>query len=96
MSDSLAILGHGALVGATTRGTEVNIDIGSVLGTGQTIHMVIEGDAVPQHFIPQLISLFGRGLSPFDKLIQTYDLDQINTAFKDSDSGRTIKPVIVF
>lgn len=50
--------------------------------------MVIEGDAVPQHFIPQLISLFERGLSPFDKLIQTYDLDQINTAFK----GQRFRP----
>lgn len=58
--------------------------------------MVIEGDAVPQHFIPQLISLYERGLSPFDKLIQSYDLDRINTAFNDSDSGRAIKPVIVY
>jgi Zn-dependent alcohol dehydrogenase len=30
--------------------------------------MVIEGDAVPQHFIPQLISLYERGLIPFDML----------------------------
>ena len=96
MSDSLAILGHGALVGATTPGTKASIDIGTVLLTGQTIHMVIEGDAVPQHFIPQLISLYERGLFPFDKLIQTYNLSQINTAFKDSESGRTLKPVVVY
>lgn len=32
---SLAILGHGALLGAATPGTEANIDIGTVLLTGR-------------------------------------------------------------
>ena len=95
MSDSLGTLGHGALVGATTLGTEANIDIGTVLLSGQSIHMVIEGDAVPQHFIPRLISLYEQGVFPFDRLVRSYKFDEIKTAFADSESGQTLKPVVL-
>ena len=30
----------------------------------------------------------------FDKLVQTYPLEQINQAVEDSLSGKTIKPVL--
>ena len=52
MTKALAILGHGALVGAAAPGTESPFDIGNLLLTGINISMVIEGDAVPQAFIP--------------------------------------------
>jgi aryl-alcohol dehydrogenase len=58
--------------------------------------MVIEGDAVPQTFIPKLISLYQSGLFPFDKLVKKYEFEKINTAFEDSESGETLKPVVVF
>jgi aryl-alcohol dehydrogenase len=58
--------------------------------------MVIEGDAVPQTFIPKLISLYQKGLFPFDKLVKKYEFAEINAAFADSESGDTLKPVVVF
>jgi aryl-alcohol dehydrogenase len=51
---------------------------------------------VPQVFIPRLVELWQQGRFPFDKLVQTYTLDDINTAFADSESGKVIKPVVVF
>ncbi|WP_104081354.1 NAD(P)-dependent alcohol dehydrogenase [Cryobacterium sp. Y11] len=96
MTKSLGVLGHGALVGAAAPGTEAPIDIGSLLLTGLKISMVIEGDSVPQTFIPQLISLYEAGVFPFDKLVKKYDFADINEAFADSESGVTLKPVVIF
>ena len=58
--------------------------------------MVIEGDAVPREFIPKLISLYEKGLFPFDKLVKTYKFVDINQAFADSEAGATIKPVVLY
>lgn len=95
MSDSMGVLGHAALVSSTALGTEATIDIGTQLLSGQSITMVVEGDAVPQVFIPALISLYQAGRFPFEQLIERYDFDDINTAFADSERGVTLKPVVV-
>jgi Zn-dependent alcohol dehydrogenase len=56
---------------------------------------VIQGDAVPQKFIPRLIRLFRGGRFPFDRLVRSYDFANINQAIADSKCGRTIKPVLL-
>ena len=56
---------------------------------------VVEGDSVPQIFIPRLIKLYQSGKFPFDRLLKYYDFKDINKAMKDSLSGRTIKPVLL-
>ncbi|WP_309131496.1 NAD(P)-dependent alcohol dehydrogenase [Brevibacterium sp.] len=96
MTKSLAIRGHGALVGAAKLGTEAAFDIGTLLTSGINISMVIEGDAVPREFIPRLIALHQAGDFPFDKLTRTYAFNDINQAFTDSAEGGTLKPIIVF
>ncbi|MEU5281043.1 NAD(P)-dependent alcohol dehydrogenase [Streptomyces asoensis] len=93
---ALAVRGTLALVGAAKPGTEVNFEIGESLVKGWTFKTVIQGSAVPQTFIPRLVELWEQGRFPFERLIKTYSLDDINTAFADSESGEVIKPVIVF
>ena len=63
---------------------------------GKGVIGVVEGEAVPQIFIPQLIELYKQGKFPFDKLITFYDAKDINKAVEDSEKGVTIKPVIRF
>lgn len=96
MTKSLAVQGHGALVGAAKLGTEAPFDIGTLLVSGITITMVIEGDAVPKELIPRLIALHQDGKFPFDKLTRSYPFEEINTAFADSAAGTTLKPIVVF
>lgn len=96
MTKSLAVQGHGALVGAAKLGTEAPFDIGTLLVSGITVSMVVEGDAVPKEFIPRMIALYQEGKFPFDKLTKTYPFDEINTAFADSAAGKTLKPIITF
>jgi aryl-alcohol dehydrogenase len=90
---ALAARGTLALVGVGT--PEVAIDVQSVIGGGKTIRGVIEGDAVPQRFLPQLLDLHAEGRLPLEKLVRTYDFDDIDTAVADAASGATIKPVLV-
>jgi aryl-alcohol dehydrogenase len=55
---------------------------------------IIQGDAVPQHFIPKLIELYKAGHFPFNRLLKFYGLSEINKAIADSKRGDTIKPVL--
>lgn len=96
MAASLATRGHGALVGAAKPRTAASIDIGSLLMTGLSLSMVIEGDAVPRAFIPRLVDLHRAGAFPFDRLIRRYRFDDIEQAFADSAAGGTLKPVLVY
>jgi aryl-alcohol dehydrogenase len=56
---------------------------------------VIQGDAVPQQFIPRLIRLFTAGQFPFDRLVKYYPFAEINRAIADSKRGVTVKPVLL-
>ena len=91
--DCIHVRGICGVVGAPALGTEVSIDVNSLL-FGRTVRGIIEGDSVPDIFIPRLIELFKQGRFPFDKLVKFYDLKDINQAADDSSSGRVIKPII--
>ncbi len=95
-ADVLGIRGTVALIGAAAMGSEVHFEIGASLAKGWHFRTIIEGDAVPQVFIPQLIALWRQGRFPFDKLVRTYSLEDINQAFEDSRSGKVLKPVLRF
>lgn len=85
-------LGQLAIVGVTG---EMNLDVHTdLMAEGKTMVGVIEGDSIPQLFIPQLVDYYKNGLFPFDKLVEFYEFDQINEAFEDSKTGKTIKPIL--
>jgi aryl-alcohol dehydrogenase len=67
---------------------------GTDLPGGRQVLSVIQGDAVPQRFIPKLIRLYEQGRFPFDRLIRYYPFRQIKRAIADSKRGATIKPVL--
>jgi aryl-alcohol dehydrogenase len=62
---------------------------------GITLRGVIEGDADPHVFIPQLLTLYADGRFPFDRLIRRYDFADINEAIADQKEGRCVKPVLI-
>ncbi|MEV0367335.1 NAD(P)-dependent alcohol dehydrogenase [Nocardia fusca] len=95
-AEALGIRGTLALVGAASPGTAVDFEIGSSLVKGWTFKTIVQGSSVPQVFIPHMVELWKQGRFPFDKLIENYRFDDINTAFADSANGKTVKPVVVF
>ena len=92
--DCLAPIGVCGLVGAAPLGTEASLDMNNILIPGRTVRGIVEGDSVPDIFIPRLIELYDKGRFPFDRLIEFYDLQEINQAASDAEEGTTIKPVI--
>jgi aryl-alcohol dehydrogenase len=64
------------------------------LAEGRKILGILEGDAVPQQFIPRMIQLYLAGQFPFDRLLKFYDFAEINQAIADARRGDTIKPVL--
>ena len=64
------------------------------LSRGRRALGIIQGDAVPQIFIPKLIALYRKGLFPFDRLETFYDFRQVNRAMADARRGRSIKAVL--
>lgn len=92
--ESLTLRGECGLVGASTVGTEVSLDVLHLMTAGRKLRGIVEGDSVPEVFIPQLIELHRQGRFPYDRMIRFYELDDINQAIADSESGVTIKPVV--
>ncbi|MBA2678782.1 MAG: hypothetical protein H0U76_10370 [Ktedonobacteraceae bacterium] len=82
------------LIGAAPLGTEASIDMNTILFS-RTLRGIIEGDSIPDIFIPQLIELYRQGRFPFDKLIKNYKLDEISQAMDDAEQGGTLKPVLL-
>ena len=91
--EALAPLGTLALVGVGA--PDVPISVRNIIGGGKTIRGVVEGDAVPQQFLPRLLALHHEGRLPVEKLIHKYLFDEINRAVADAASGVAIKPVLV-
>lgn len=91
--DVLPLCGVCGLIGVVPPGTEVSLDMDKIMN-GRTVRGIIEGDAIPDLFIPRLIELYGQGRFPFDRLISFYPFDEINQAVEDMEEGRVIKPVL--
>lgn len=81
------------LIGLPPAGTDVALDMGSIL-FGRTLKGIIEGDSVPEIFISQMINLHLQGRFPIDRIMRHYRFDQINAAVHDSETGQAIKAVL--
>ncbi len=92
--DALGVRGTCGIVGAAPPGTEIKIDVTEFMQMAKTIYGIIEGDSVPDIFIPQLLDLYLQGRFPFDKLTKFYPFERINEAASDSERGLTVKPII--
>ena len=66
----------------------------TAVSLGRSVHGILQGDAVPHHFIPQLIELWRQGRLPFDRLLTEYALENINEAERAMRAGEVIKPVL--
>lgn len=92
--DCLAPLGVCGVIGAPAFGTEVTLDVNTILVGGRTVRGVVEGDSVPQVFLPQLVRLWEEGRFPVERLMTFYDFDRIEEAARDGESGVVVKPVL--
>jgi len=90
---NLKSLGQMGIVGVATKPLEVEMN--SYVLKGIKLIGIVEGDSVPSQFIPEMVEMYLNGQFPFDKLVKTYPFEAINQAIEDSETGKTIKPVIL-
>lgn len=90
---NLKSLGQMGIVGVATKPLEVEMN--SYVLKGIKLIGIVEGDSVPNEFIPEMVEMYLNGQFPFDKLIKKYKFEDINQAIEDSENGKTIKPVIL-
>jgi aryl-alcohol dehydrogenase len=92
--DALTPCGTAGVIGAPSLGSEVSLDVNTILTGGRVVRGIVEGDSVPQLFLPALMRFWEQGRFPVERLIRHYDFDQINEAAKDAEEGRVVKPVL--
>src|SRR5580704_2653143 len=81
------------LLGSARKGSEVSFEM-PFLQQGRTVRGVVQGDSVPQEFIPKLVDLIMAKKFPIDRMIKFYDFADINRAVQESSAGIAIKPVL--
>ncbi len=95
----MAALGsHGAigLVGVPRDpAAAITVNIGALMTPGHRIYGIIEGDSDQQTFIPELLAHHAAGRFPFDRLVTTYPLAEINAAIAAQARGECIKVVLI-
>lgn len=91
---SLAPRGACGILGASPLGTQLTLDEVHFMSGGRRLIGIVEGSANPDAFIPQLIELYRQGRFPFDRMVRFYPFEQINAAVHDSETGKTIKPIV--
>ena len=67
-----------------------------VMSRGISIRGIVQGDSVPDIFIPKLVDLYMNGRFPFDKIVTKYPFEKINQAIQDQAAGNVVKPVFLF
>ncbi len=91
--EALMYAGTCVLLGSARAGTDVSFEM-PFLQQGRSVRGVIQGDSVPQTFIPLLADHMMAGRFPVERMVTFYDLADINRAAAESSKGATIKPVI--
>jgi aryl-alcohol dehydrogenase len=92
--EALAHLGTCGIIGGAPAGTELRLPYSGVLVGGRTVRGIVQGDSVPDLFIPTLIELYRNGRLPLERLVAFYPFEQINEAARASEQGEVVKPVL--
>lgn len=93
----LAPMGTLGLIGVPAQfDATLNLAIAQAITFGHKVMGIIEGDSVPEDFLPQLVTWTQEGRLPVQKMVTTYPFAQINKAIADAHEGATVKPVLVF
>lgn len=87
--------GGSAVVLGVTGELTINVQQ-ELMGESKSLIGVVEGDSVPEVFLPKLIEYQRLGRFPFERLITYYPFEEINAAVADSAAGRAIKAVLTF
>jgi aryl-alcohol dehydrogenase len=91
--EALMPAGTCVLLGSAPAGVDLSME-SRFLQNGRSVRGVIQGDSVPQQFIPHLADYIMTARFPVERMITFYNLADINRAADEANKGKTIKPVL--
>jgi aryl-alcohol dehydrogenase len=91
---ALAPRGAACILGVAALDAELRANVFELL-KGRSITGTVVGHEAPKTLIPWLVELYRSGRLPYDRLVRTYPLAEINQAVADVESGATVKAVLV-
>jgi aryl-alcohol dehydrogenase len=92
-ADSVGLLGTCALIGGAPAGAEFSLDHMTTLW-GKSVRGILGGEGRSDTLIPALIELNRQGRFPYDRLLTTFPLEEVNDALEASYCGDVVKPVL--
>ncbi|SMY29819.1 unnamed protein product [Zymoseptoria tritici ST99CH_1A5] len=93
---SVATKGSFVIIGGPPQGYEMKFDYVQHLFRGIKVFGCVEGDSVPEKFIPEMIAYYREGKLPVDKMVKFYKAEDFKEALHDMHAGKAIKPVLVW
>lgn len=91
--EAIGMLGTCLLIGGAPTDARFSADHMRTL-FGKRIVGTLGGSRTSQEMIPALLALWKAGRFPFDELVRTYPMAEIEQAIRDTHSGEVIKAVL--
>ena len=91
--DSVGMLGTCVLIGGAPAGAEFTVDHISTLW-GKRIVGVLGGSGRSRELMTTIMQLYAQGRFPFDRLVQYFELADVEEALEKSYAGEVIKPIL--
>lgn len=83
-------------VGTAPEGGTLSIPIHEFMVSGKQFMGVVEGDVNPQEYVPRMIQWVKDGSLPLERIVKFYPAEEFEKAIGDMQSGKTVKPVILW
>lgn len=96
VASALDLLGPRGRLAVLGIGQSFPVEPMTLMSKGITVRGVIEGDSVPEVFIPRLLALHADGRLPLERIITRMPFETIEDAVAASACGDVIKPVLTF
>jgi Zn-dependent alcohol dehydrogenase len=83
-------------VGLARPGDNWDISMVDLMNSGKQILGCVQGDVIPQLYIPEMVSWYKASIFPIDKIVKFYDARDFEQALRDMRRGITVKPILVW
>lgn len=83
-------------VGLAKPGDQWNISMADHMNSGKQIIGCVEGDAIPQEYILEMINWYREGKLPINKIVSLYPVGEYQQALEDMRIGTAVKPVLLW
>jgi len=83
-------------VGSSKPDAVLTIPVQDFMTSGKRLIGAVEGQVIPQKWVPKMIKWYREGKFPFDKFMKSYPAEEFLEAIYGMESGAVIKPIIIW